>query len=260
MTIDRQGLAFCSRYAFAPNLFHYCGPERQNDLFEYIATGMTDRGLADIMGRFETLYPYLKLIAAANHISDPFDPSVVEAYWLGNRLLSRVPKRSFAGHLEDTLGLRRKTPVKDFAPMMDRAMDGVPNHTFHVLNIFTRTGHHAISHTVSTMDQCRISWGRVEKGVSSIKNQVSGNESFGKQYVIKTQALTYQGGLLKLGSPVMKVVTGIGLAPKVGDWVSVHWGYICDVLTPRERMLLSRYTGSALAATNAHTLQTPAAA
>jgi len=51
---------------------------------------VTDRGLVAIAQRFLGAWPYLSLIAAAN-ARDPLDADVVEAYWVGNRLLDNVP-------------------------------------------------------------------------------------------------------------------------------------------------------------------------
>jgi len=241
MTVDRRGLLLCSRYAFAPNYFHYCGPERQRDLLGYVTEGITDRGLPEILDRFETLYPYLQLIAGANHIKDPFDTRVVEAYWLGNPLLSKVPTRVFADHIADTLGVKKKVMRKHYVPMMDRVVRGVPQHTFHVLNIFVRTGHHAAPQTLQTMDACRISLGRV-----------TGTDPTGAYYLIKSRPLAFTSDLLCLGEPVTKSVLSVGLTPKKGDWVSVHWGYVCAVLTDRQRTLLTRFTTMAIDSANKH--------
>ena len=235
MTFDRQGLILCARYAFAPNSLHYCGPERQNDMLGYIRATEADRGLTELIHGFETLYPYLLLIASANRIQDPFDRRVVEAYWIGNALLRGATVRAFTAHVADTLGVKKKIPKKKFTPMMDVVVNGTPHHNFHVMNIFFRTGHQAVPHTISTMDNCRISWGRVV-GV-------------GKQYIIETQPLIYAGGKLGLGVSEKKAVTSITVTPKVGDWVSVHWGYVCAVLNRRELTLLKKYTTQALAAT-----------
>ena len=89
MTFDQKGISTCARYAFAPNWFHYCGPEKQKDLKAYIQEQRFRSGITDILHHFETLYPYLLLIASENHLNDPFDRRVVEAYWIGNRFLSR---------------------------------------------------------------------------------------------------------------------------------------------------------------------------
>jgi hypothetical protein len=233
MTFDRQGLILCSRYAFGPNSLHYCGPERQNDIRAYVQSIEADKGLVELLHRFETLYPYLVLIASANRLKDPFDRRVVEAYWLGNSLLRRVHSTDWVNHLTDTLELKKKVSKKKFTPMMDAVVKGVPQHNFHVMNIFLRTGHAGVPHTILTMDHCRISWGKVV--------------STGKHYIVETQPLVYAGGKLTLGNPEKKVVISIAVKPKVGDWVSIHWGYVCAVLSPRELVLLKRYTALAIA-------------
>lgn len=239
MTFDRQGLILASRYAFAPNSLHYCGPERQIDMLGYVQSAEADGGLAGLLNRFETLYPYLVLIASANHIKDPFDRRVVEAYWLGNTLLRRVKTTAFANHLTDTLELKKKVPKGKFTPMMDAIVSGVPQHNFHVMNIFFRTGHHAVPHTISTMDNCRISWGRVAGMIKDKKNE--------NRYIVETQPLIYANNKLILGVTETKVVTSIAVVLKTGDWVSIHWGYVCDILSPRQLILLKKYTALAIA-------------
>ena len=96
-----DGILRCSRYAFGPNRLHYCGPDANKEIAEYIKNSETDLGLAHLMKQFQTMYPYLKRISEANHIADPFDDEVVEAYWLGNRLLDTIEKKVFYNHLVD---------------------------------------------------------------------------------------------------------------------------------------------------------------
>lgn len=230
MTPDSAGLLLCGKYALSPNIFHYCGPERQNDLTSYIVESKSDRGLSEILQQFETVYPYLVLIASENGIADPFDRRVVEAYWLGNPLVSRVRISSFMRHLEDGLQLKKKIANRKL-PVMTNTF---PTHTDHVLSIFMRTGHHAIAHTVETMDSCRISWGMVKENV------------IGSSF-IETQPLEYADGKLKLGNVIVKKVMNMnGIQLRVGDWVSMHWGFVCDILTTRQRTNLARYTIKAL--------------
>lgn len=199
---NSEGLIACNRYAYPPNSLHYCGP------------GVSSENVSEHLQKFETLYPYLVLIAQANNITDPFDPRVVEAYWLGNNLLLQVKVRAFGDHLADRMKLRKKLPSGKFHALMDHIVDGVPQHNFHVLNIFLRTGHQMVAHTLETMDNCRISWGKV----------VTPN-------TMKTRPLVYKDDTLILGEPVLKTFQSIELQPKIGDWVSLHWGMICEVLT-----------------------------
>src|SRR3989338_6111793 len=89
-----EGIRRCSRYAFGPNRLHYCGPDANAELRANIEAGATDFGLARLLKQFKTLFPYLVQIAAANHLQDPFDWRVVEAYWLGKQFLAAGGKRN----------------------------------------------------------------------------------------------------------------------------------------------------------------------
>ena len=238
MNFDSRGLLMCARYSFAPNLFHYCGPQKQVNLREYITTGSTDQGLTEILEQFDTLYKYLEMIALQNKLQDPFAARVVEAYWLGNNLLNKSKFRPFASHLTDTLQLQKSLPKKHLHRLLEKLDTGVAQHTFHVLNIFRRTGHQAIPHTLSTMDNCRISWGKVKK----IKHE----EDTAVEILVEVAALIYEKDKLSLGLPTVKNVLSLGFSPKLGEWVSIHWGYVCQVLTGVQVTNLKYYTELAI--------------
>ncbi|MFC2047471.1 DUF6390 family protein, partial [Chloroflexota bacterium] len=70
MVLD--GTIMFARYAFMPNKLGYCGSNDNRALFDYCAAKHTDPGLVAILKKFEAAYPYLKLIASNNNISDPF--------------------------------------------------------------------------------------------------------------------------------------------------------------------------------------------
>ncbi len=245
MTPDIKGLITCSRYSFAPNSLHYCGPERQNDMLGYVQHNVGDEGLFEILNRFDTLYKYLVLIAQENNIRDPFDRRVVEAYWLGNGLLRAVKAKAFASHLTDSLELKKKIPGDKLHPMVDRIASGVPHHTFHVLNVFLRTGHVMVEHTLKTMDNCRISWGKI---VEEVRGLIGNNA--GKKYLVERIPLVYQNGKLRLGMPTKTMVTSVSVTPKPGEWVSIHWGYVCDRITRAQLLQLAKYTDMAIVSAN----------
>ena len=237
--MDAHGVSDCLRYAFPPNSLHYCGPEKQADIRGYLETHTQDRGLHGILSQFETLYPYLQLIAGSNSIKDQFDRRVVEAYWIGNRLLSNVPKREFHSYLVDTLEVRKKFS-KNGSGMMDGIMTfGLPHHTFHVLTIYVRTGNMAIAHTLHTMDSCRIGWGKV----------ISSDEKKGT-YTISMSHLVMRGNALVLDIPIPTTVRSVDGIYHEGDPVSVHWWYICGTLTKRQITNLEHFTKEAIAAAN----------
>lgn len=232
MDYNPSGLSLCSRFAFPPNMLHFCGPEKQNDLKAYVSQTVSDQGLVEIISKFETLYPYLQLIAIANRIKDPFDPKVIEAYWIGNSLLGNVTKNKLYHHLKDNLfpkiphgGQKNLDTVINF---------GFPYHNYHVLNIFVRTGRIATVETLETMDSCRISWGKIIK--------IKSNNTF----VIETQSLIQHGDKLMLGKVINKEVSTVGLIPELNDFVSIHWNTICSVLSSRQLKQLHKYTLYAL--------------
>ena len=226
----------CSRYSFGPNRLHYCGPDANREIFSYIKEGTNDPGLEILLRAFKTMYPYLRLIADANNIRDPFNSRVVEAYWLGNRLLETVEKKKYYQNLLEEQEIKKRVGRKSFEEITNKIIRGaVPHHSFHVLNIWRRTGHLEREHTLESMDQCRISWG----SVSAVD---------GPFISVKTEPLIYENGKLKLGNPVFQRVTrnlesfGNITEVAVGDIISIHWGIPCEVITPQQTASLKKYT------------------
>jgi len=234
--MNTRGLLTCARYAFAPNYLKYCGPDEHRTIFEYCAAQDADAGLRELLEKFGTLYPYLRFIAQVNGIEDPFDPRVVEAYWIGNKLLKSAGKAEFAGHLIDTQQLKKRLNPKSRDWLLAKIPQGAhPVHAFHVFNVFTRTGHHTLPHTVDTMDQCRIGWGRILY-------------RDGEFLVVQARPLVLENGKLALGKPKERLVrakyrnTDLPVYKKAGQWVSFHWGWVCNTLTDQQRRTLAHYT------------------
>ncbi len=225
------------RYAFMPNRLGYCGAEDHQALLEYGLEGRVDRGLVVLEQQFEGAYPYLQLIARANSIADPFDLRVVEAYWIGNELLERVDIGALFRSLEERF--RGRTKPKEWPWLAAKAPAGArPHHSFHVLDVFPRVGlmrSGAAEHVLDTIEQCRIRWGRVVAVEAA-------------HLRVEIAALALRDGKLALGPPrveaVTRWVTGRGFVDGVseGQWVSIHWGWACDVLTPAQRASLEQYT------------------
>lgn len=236
-----DGILRCSRYAFGPNRLHYCGPDANKEMLAHIAEQKGDAGLAGILSRFETMYPYLELIARANHIDDPFDgpfdDRVVEAYWIGNGLLDRVDKEKLYWHLKDTLGVRKKIGSESFRALTDRMRQfGVPHHAFHVLNIWRRTGHLDRAHTPESVAECVVNMGEVIV-------------VDGPWITVRTRPLLYDEiGKWYFGDPTERKLTrNLGSSEEiddvvVGDTLSYHWGMPCEVLSRSQAENLRKYT------------------
>jgi hypothetical protein len=229
-----NGLQLCARYAFAPNYLKYCGPDANKEIAGYIHTGTTDLGLSVLLNAFETMSPYLKFIAHENGLTDPFHPEVVEAYWIGNHLLANISLKSFWEHLLNTQQLKKRLKPKDLYWLSGKIpQEATVHHSFHVFNIFTRTGHLNTIHTLTTMDQCRIGWGKVLR----IKAQTLN---------IDSQQLVIKNGKLKLIKQKRNVFLPIEDWSKkkkwVGKLVTYHWNTVCDVVSQNQAKRLAYFT------------------
>lgn len=236
-----DGVITCARYAFAPNYYKYCGPDSNGDISSYLAEGVSDPGLSRYLAEFTVLFPYLKLIAHENGIVDPFDPRVVDAYWVGNNLLERVGMKAFSEHLLYGQKLKMRISAKKLKWVIEKVPKGARiHHSFHVFSIFSRTGHHAVDHTLDTMDSCRISSGEILQN-----DQLSNSKS--QTLRVKTDKLVYEDGKLKLKEGVVRQVLSqvdgdYSKTLKPGDWVTFHWGFICEKINEEKARRLEKFT------------------
>ena len=98
---------YCSHVTrIPPNALGYCGPGDSVALLGMVSEGVDLAGLSQRAAQFEGAWPYLQLIAGCNRISDPLDPRVVEAYWTGNELLTRVPASALLSSLGERFDRR----------------------------------------------------------------------------------------------------------------------------------------------------------
>ncbi|MCA1648447.1 MAG: DUF6390 family protein [Chloroflexi bacterium] len=116
-----------------------------------------------------------------------------------------------------------------------------PHHSFHVLEVHSRVGE--MESTLRTLDACRISWGRVLRVEAS-------------EMVVERQPLVLSAGKLGLGPSseqrFARQIDGRGFADaaEIGDWVTLHWGWVCEAITSRQQSNLQRYTLHHLALAN----------
>jgi hypothetical protein len=214
-----NGPALFVRYAFAPNRLGYCGPADAGALLEYGALGRTDNGFRALAKQFDGAWPQLRLIAGSSGTADPLDREVVEAYWIGNRLLDQ------AGD----------------------ARGGLPHHSFQVFCLYPWAEllgeERSTAQALRVLDQCRIRWGRVVADT-------------GGQVVVTSRPLEWDGVRLALGMPreetAIRGFDGVDLiSPLVpGEWVSLHWGWVCDRLTRTQLVALRHYSAYHLGLVN----------
>ena len=84
------------------------------------------------------------------------------------------------------------------------------------------------------MDNCRVSWGRVI-GLN------------GATLTTEVKPLLLTGNNLALGDPERRQITrqidghGFVDAVRPGDWISIHWGWACQVLKGQQVANLERW-------------------
>jgi len=235
-----SGLLLFIRYAFMPNHLGYCGGNENEVLFEHATDGRPDSRLAAMLVKFTGAVPYLRTIAAANGIGDPFDPRVVEAYWLGNELLDHVEAADLYRSLDERFGAHLPAKVRD--QVLRKPPAGAkPYHLFHVLDVYRHLESESVG--MAAMESCRISWGQVR-------------EVDGASVTVDRQPLAMVDGKLALGEAraerVLRAFEGRGFADGVapGDWVSIHWGWVCETLDARRLGNLRRASAAHLALAN----------
>jgi hypothetical protein len=242
--LTADGPLLFARYAYPPNKLGYCGGDDHRALLEQISAGVVDGGLRQSLRAFEGAWPYLELIAAANHLNDPLDARVVNAYWLGSGLLERVGPAPLAGSLDQRF---RRRAGRSWPALAEAIPHGaLPHHSFHVFGVYPflgllRSG--VVNEPLHVLDRCRIRWGRVVAVT-------------GEKAIVRSQRLEWNGHRLVLGALRDEVaVTGEGTmrltrALAVGDWCSLHWDWVCDRLEPAQVRALRHYTNKQLAAVN----------
>ena len=240
-TVDASsGLLVFIRYGFMPNHLGYCGGNEADLLFEHAVTGRAEARLAPLLAKFTGAVPYLRTIAAASGIADPFDRRVVDAYWLGNDLLDTVEASALSRSLADRFGRQLTGRLRE--EVLRKPPEGArPHHLFHVLDVYRRLEAKEIG--MAAMENCRISWGRVREVEPAA-------------LVVDRQPLVERDGRLELGPEaperVLRTLSGQGFTDDVavGDWVSVHWGWACEVLDATRLAGLRRWSAHHLALAN----------
>jgi Family of unknown function (DUF6390) len=243
----KEGVFFHAKHAYMPNNLGYCGPDKNGTIREHLEEGRAGEELVRALQGFEAAYPFLKLIAR-NSGRDVFDYSVPEAYWIGNELLERVPADDFYDFSRHELGGMGSKGIR--TTFRDTGGAPVPHHTFYVMGAYAGGGardgrsyrSEGVMRIAELIDNCRISWGEVKWA----KN---------RELEVSYRPVTIGQEGLRLAPPRSKRVRyNPDIKPfgsvKAGDVVSLHWGYACEVLTPRQVRNISKYTVTDLALAN----------
>jgi hypothetical protein len=242
MSASLPGSVLFARYAYPPNELGYCGPEDAAGLLAAGAAGDASPDIAARARQFDGAWVYLQLLAEAAGIDDPLDARVVEAYWIGGDLLNRLPAERLHDRLTERFAGQRGgfwNRLGDEARPLARA-----HHSFHVFAVYPWAGLLGSGSPIplSVLDRCRIRWGRLV-------------ERRAETGVVRSQPLCWDGAQLYLGDEIEETVrhsaAGGALADvRAGDWVALHFDWICDRLTADRLDELRRATEQQLRLAN----------
>lgn len=247
-TVDAAaGLQLFSRFAYPPNQRGYCGPDDHRRLLAYLRGAEVDEQLRALARAFDGPLPYLTALAEAAATDDPFRHDVVEAYWVGGDLVDRVDDEVLAANLAMTF---RDHPGGAW-PRVEAALPGgLAHHSFQVLVTYPWIGLLPTGRPepLRILDQCRVRWGQVQA------------VSADGRAAVRSRPLAYDGAGLSLAEPRQEealqpidgLVTERGL--RRGDWVALHWEWICCRLDDARLDALERHTNSQLRLVNERVL------
>lgn len=233
-----DGAQMFARYAFAPNRLGYCGPP---GTVPPVTAGRAE--IERAARQFTGAWPYLVVLSTMAGITDPLDHRVVESYWLGGGIGAAVEPHTFCGALLEVIGPQAGHYWSHLD--MELAAEAAPDHGFHVFGVYPWTrllGTGMDEHPLMVLDNCRISWGTV----------LSAHETTA---IVASRALQWDGTALSLGAESTGRVEIGEEAPAdrpvtAGDLVAVHWGRVCDRLTPGQARELETATLRQLRCTN----------
>ena len=242
--MSKRGELLFARYTYAPNQLGYCGPADAAALFELGATGHADADIRRVAQRFSGAWPYAALLAELAGLDDPLDERVMRAYWTGGDLLDTVDHEVFGAKLLDYIGAQAGHYWQHVG--LGLLPEVAPTHGFHVFGVYpwTRllTGD-TTGQPLHVLDSCRIRWGQVVA-------------DDGEHVVVRSQRLGWDGKQLSLQPEneerVRRVLDGRSFVadPKPGEWLALHWDWVCERLSSVEQDHLDRSTRWQLLMTN----------
>lgn len=233
-----KGVDLAARYAFSPNRRGYCGTNSFHRIMRsYIRKKAGLAVLRRHLRRFNAHYAYLSLIARENTCG-PFDPAVVNSFWIGNGLLENVNHASLHDFIKNELFPKETPRAKKLAKNLPEGI--LPHHSFNALYINFLSNR--VEKSVKNYDLCCVT----PAEIISVS---------GKNALVKRWAIGWEHGYIM--KPKIDCVCleqdGIRLIGKVkkNDTVSVHWDLAVARLGPKDCSALKKYTQINIDAVNA---------
>lgn len=235
-----NGLRLAAAYSVRPNELKHCGPDgAHKTLAQFVREPekLEEEEIRGILRQFPVAMPYYYLIARANGIDDPFDPRVVEAYWLGNDLLKNVDEESVRTTIHEDVR-REQWNERQIALMFSaiKLKQARPFHTLSVLYFFTFGKQDFSDEVKQGLDSCRVNAGRVV--------------ALGENLTVRYRPLEFESvKKVNLGQEVEKEIAhGFLTEVRIGDLVSFHLDSGVQILTPEQGRNLEHFTEEVLSA------------
>ena len=225
-----SAMQFACKYSLVTNSLGYCGKENAFLHFQDFLQNPSQEKIQKIktlLDSFFGLRAYLDLIARANN-KNTFDFQVLEAYWLGNKLLENVSH----GEIKQTILSLQKfgLPEKIAVQKADSLPFGtVPHHSLHVLhvNFVTRK----LKPVVKNLSECIVSWA-----------EIRGIEKKSCRLKVKAPELKILNGDFVLQEKNKLLENQFSLLPANGDFVSVHWNNAIEIIEKKQLQNLKKAT------------------
>ena len=225
-----DGTELAARFSYVTNSLRFCGPEEASHQFvDYIKSRNDPKKVQDSLRKFEGLYPYLSAIAEKTG-GNFFDYDVVESYWIGNKLLESFDDNDMKRIIQKLM--QRGLPKSIGKELIERLPIGLmPHHNFNVYYVGVGRTTGSVEFTLSNMDNCRISYGKV---VDVLNDKL----------IVTTRPLKKEQNKLFLGEEETRTAVFMKeMLPdiKKNDFVALHWGFAPLVLTDAQVKNLEKY-------------------
>lgn len=195
---------------------------------------------------FPVMPAYLRAIAKASGITDLFDKRVVEAYYIGNELTKSTPLSATVAAIAESFvgkGILSEQEMETRAMRLPKTYK--PHHNFHIFcfgSVMGGADHDSSGPMIPLLEQCQIGWGKVVRAIES------------SVILEQTPVLVFSksGVELKTREQPLVLEYDIETDPPVkqGDWVTTHWGRICQVINESQCQTLQKHTLQAIADSN----------
>ncbi|MFH1785910.1 MAG: DUF6390 family protein [Candidatus Micrarchaeota archaeon] len=223
-----NSILFSACYGFPPNSYGYCGSSSFTKNLKEALVSKKTKKIEIELKKFQAQYKYLDFIGRENNLA-PFDPKVVDAFWIGNSLLEEIPHKSLQKFIENDLFPRNSIRGKKLAKYLPENL--VPHHSFNVLYVNFVTNR--VERSINNFDLCCVTAGKIKSLnpthaiVDRFSIDFNGEFIFGKK-IEKVDIIRNQ----------VKLVKNL----KKNDIVALHWGMVVGKLNAKQLTKLKKYT------------------